>query len=443
MPNKNSETCSICYNQIRSDTYHLCSNCERRSHAKCNDTEPKFIKNLWLCKLCKTKAFPFCDLSEQLPIGKDISSLKSYFNHLNSMSDKFSNFDFDTDESDFDDHVAKINCKYYNPDDFISLPSKKKSLSCFHLNITSLDKHFDNLYSLLSKLNHQFDILGITETRFQSPFDSSSSNISFHGYKHYDTPAVTSVGGTALYISESYNSKPRLDLSKLVFSDSGNLESTFAEICLTNRKNIIVGCIYKHPHMDIDLFNNEFLSPLLKKTSKENKTIILLGDFNINLLSCNTEISHSNFLDRLGEYQILPAITLPTRITDTSSTLIDNIFVSPTNYSSISGNLTVAISDHLPQFLILNTKTKTVKKEPIQSRRDWSKYNEAAFKEDFENTNWEALLELEKSNVEFSFDSFITRFSSLYDKHVPIKQLTKRQSNLLSKSWITKGLLTL
>ena len=101
-----------------------------------------------------------------------------------------------------------------------------------------------------------------------------------------------------------------MDLSKLVFSDSGNLESTFAEICLTNRKNIIIGCIYKHPHLDIDLFNNEFLSALLKKTSKENKTIILLGDFNINLLSCTF-----NFLDHLGEYQILPAITLPTRIT--------------------------------------------------------------------------------------------------------------------------------
>ena len=83
MPNKNSETCSICSNQIRSDTYHLCSNFEKRSHAKWNNTEPKVIKNLWLCKLCKTKAFPFCDLSEQLPIGKDISSLKSYFNHLN------------------------------------------------------------------------------------------------------------------------------------------------------------------------------------------------------------------------------------------------------------------------------------------------------------------------------------------------------------------------
>ena len=76
------------------------------------------------------------------------------------MSANFSNFDFDTDESDFDDHVAKINCKYYNPDAFIFLPSKKKTLSCFHLNIISLDKHFDNLYSLLSKLNHQFDIIG-------------------------------------------------------------------------------------------------------------------------------------------------------------------------------------------------------------------------------------------------------------------------------------------
>ena len=67
---------------------------------------------------------------------------------------------------------------------------------------------------------------------------------------------------------------------------------------------------------------------MLKKACKENKTLIILGDFNIDLLTCNTQISHSNFLDLLGAYQILPTITLPTRISDTSSTLIDNKFSS-------------------------------------------------------------------------------------------------------------------
>ena len=64
--------------------------------------------------------------------------------------------------------------------------------------------------------------------------------------------------------------------------------------------------------MDIDDFNENFLSPLLSKASKENKVILLLGDFNINLLNSNVNSSHSNFLDILGSYQLLPHITLPT-----------------------------------------------------------------------------------------------------------------------------------
>ena len=180
----------------------------------------------------------------------------------------------------------------------------------------------------------------------------------------------------------------------------------------------------------------------MKKACQENKILILLGDYNIDLLTCNTEISHSKFLDTLGAYQLLPTITLPTRITESSSTLIDNIFVSPTDCSSVSGNLTVAISDHLPQFLILNTNCDSKYKPPRPFRRDWSRFNANEFKREFESVDWKTLINIEKGDVESSFNSFSTRFSALYDKHVPLKQLTRKQTNLLQKPWITKGILT-
>ena len=40
------------------------------------------------------------------------------------------------------------------------------------------------------------------------------------------------------------------------------------------------GCICKHPCMPIEEFNDEYILPLLEKASKENKPLILLGDFN-------------------------------------------------------------------------------------------------------------------------------------------------------------------
>ena len=49
---------------------------------------------------------------------------------------------------------------------------------------------------------------------------------------------------------------------------------------------------------------------------------------------------------------LLPHILHPTRIIDHSSTIIDNIFITSTDYETISGNI-LTITDHFPQFIIL------------------------------------------------------------------------------------------
>ena len=76
---------------------------------------------------------------------------------------------------------------------------------------------------------------------------------------------------------------------------SKQLESVFIEICYKNKKNIIVGCIYRHPVMDLDEFNNEYFDPLMEKLLKEDKKLVLLGDFNIDLLKVETDTSTANF----------------------------------------------------------------------------------------------------------------------------------------------------
>ena len=63
------------------------------------------------------------------------------------------------------------------------------------------------------------------------------------------------------------------------------IESTFVEIINKNEKNIVAGCIYKHPRQTIPDFLDNHLLPLLEKLSNENKQIIIIGDFNINLLN--------------------------------------------------------------------------------------------------------------------------------------------------------------
>ena len=81
-------------------------------------------------------------------------------------------------------------------------------------------------------------------------------------------------------------------------------------------------------------------------------------------------------------------ITIPTRITSRSSTLIDNIFTNIVHESLVSGNLTFSISDHLAQFLIYPQLTINYKeKKKPQYKRNFKKLCTAKFKEDLENLN--------------------------------------------------------
>ena len=47
---------------------------------------------------------------------------------------------------------------------------------------------------------------------------------------------------------------------------------------------ILVGSIYRHPVMDLNEFNDYYLNELLHKFSSENKSVIRLGDFNVDLI---------------------------------------------------------------------------------------------------------------------------------------------------------------
>ena len=105
--------------------------------------------------------------------------------------------------------------------------------------------------------------------------------------------------------------------------------------------------------MDLDDFNKNFLNKLLEKVSKEQKSVYLLGDFNVNLLNYNDHPPTNEFLDSLASNSVIPYILQPTRITDHSETLIDNIFSNVITVDAISGNLTVRIFDQLPQIMIL------------------------------------------------------------------------------------------
>ena len=78
-----------------------------------------------------------------------------------------------------------------------------------------------------------------------------------------------------------------------------------------------------------------------------------MGDFNIDLLKCETsQISH-DFLTSLQSCYLIPTVDKPTRVHRNSATLIDNIFLNNPDQILLSGNIISDISDHFSQFSII------------------------------------------------------------------------------------------
>ena len=219
------------------------------------------------------------------------------------------------------------------------------------------------------------------------------------------------------------------------------LESIFAEIINPGKKNILVGCIYRHPSMDLNEFNEEFLEPLMEKISTDNKNIFLTGDFNVDLMKIDSDDNTSNYFDTFTSNLFVPHIIYPTRITTTSKTLIDNIFSNSLNFSQgTSGNLTISISDHLAQFLIIPEESDKLPRKNNIPKRDTTNVDRENFILDLLNVDWPSIISGEKKDPNYSINSFEDTINSLLDKYLPLKKLTKKEFKQQFKPWITFGI---
>ena len=388
--------CSVCGKQVNTDAI-FCNSCDLWVHFKCSQLDQSEIDFLinsedsepWTCIKCNLNTL----------------------NHFNN------------------------SCEYYDISSFQSLNLDHRSLSFLHLNISSCSKHFDNFHTFLHNLNYSFNVIGISETRIKSDgLDFPLENLeSFH------TPTEAEAGGTSLYISKCLKPFRRRDLDKVLYT-SKTLESTFGEFSIGSL-NWIIGTVYKHPAMKIQDFLLK-LGPIMDKVSSEGKTLVLLGDFNIDLLKFDKDPNVLKFLDALGSYSLKPYINLPTRITEKSKSIIDNIYISSLPFNANSGNFLTEISDHLLQFTIINCVSEHLHDcTKDKFYRNWKKFNSKNFLNEFNNVNWDNFLQLDKNNPELSFQIFYKKLDKLINYNVPLKKITKKQIKRNLKPWVTKGII--
>ena len=296
-----------------------------------------------------------------------------------------------------------------------------KTKSFFHINIASLSLHQHDLRTLLKNCDVKFNFIGISETGFSK---HTPNQIHINGYLVLDCFTESTKGGTRLYISENFNFIPRPDLDIYKAKEP---ESTIVEVINSNSKNFIAAVIYKHPNMDTSEFNLTY-NNLIEKISSENKQAFIMGDFNIDLLKCDTIQNNEDFLQTNFSSFYKPTIVRPTRITPHSKTLIDNIFTNTLeNFSS--GNIRTSVSDHLPQYLIVeyneNGANKTDKIKHFY--RDFKNFNREDFILDYISTSWDDIFANKTPGDKM--EVFITNSNELIDRHAPMKMSYRKANN--------------
>ena len=120
-----------------------------------------------------------------------------------------------------------------------------------------------------------------------------------------------------------------------------------------------------------------------------------------------------------------------------TATLIDNIFFNSTEFFSVSGNLVCDLTDHLPNFLFLNTLSWT-SDNVTRYTRDYSTLAQEDLLLDVQAIQWETMFN--KNDINQIFDSFYSVINTTVDKHAPFKKLSKKEAKFQSKPWISQGI---
>ena len=123
-----------------------------------------------------------------------------------------------------------------------------------------------------------------------------------------------------------------------------NLENLIIEIRKPNSKPFLIATWYRPHGSPTELFSS--FESFIDKLDSLDLEYYLLGDFNCNLASPTPDVNTPYLLEISDLYGLKQLINEPTRITESSSTLIDLIYTNYTDRVSCSGVSHIGISDH-------------------------------------------------------------------------------------------------
>ena len=321
------------------------------------------------------------------------------------------------------------NSSYFNsqqPDDCnISLSTAifpaKRGFKLASLNIASLMKHIDELRILLADC--PVDVLSINETKLDNSIQDCEVYIP--GYEIVRRDRNRNGGGVCFYIRRSITFTMRNDLKM------ENLENLCIEIRKPQSKPFVVVNWYRPPNSPVELFTS--FESLIGQIDTENVEYYLMGDFNCDLTDGRHDAQYDNNNARIlsnitNTYGLQQLINEPTRITNSTSTLIDLIYTNYPERVVCSGVSHCSISDHSLIYVYRKLSIGTIAKDCNNIiYRSFKNFNRDNFRSDILSQDWNNLSNTQDPNT--MWVEWKKTFLSIADKHAPIRSKRVRSKS--------------
>ena len=390
------EKCEACFKNIGpSMVVAKCPWCNVRCHKNC-------INGNLGCNLCCNNIIPGFNYFAHNLFGETYFDSRPIFNpwdqdHLINQLGLSSNLD--AEEVVNNDTSSKLSqCKYSM---LKNLPTcSNGNPRILSLNIRSLFKGIDKLREDIFILQEKCDLLCLCETNLKEDrLPNGLADITLEGFHEpiFKEPHRKSGkgGGLAIYVNKSFcdsDAITELEFLNTAINPEPDPpgEFLFVKIGLkiqkTNNKayatkNIVIGNIYRSPSSNHAKFIKHLECHLCILDRHKNNITYIVGDFNVDLSKYDTDLHCHDLINQMAEHNFAQVISLPTRITDHTATIIDHVYSNQVHTLLTSRVVTLDISDHLgtyvqfsvdPQYLLQNS---TEKHDPLTEFINFRKFN--------------------------------------------------------------------
>ena len=404
----------------------------------------------WFCPMCARDIFPlYDDIAETSNVSCLCANCKL---SRGNQPSTFNPFQFDSDDSNtFNDSMCETlltandilnNCKYleinseYNPNNTFT--------SFYFDNIDGFKSNFNESLINIHSMERLPSIITFCETNFKHD-EPDEYVIGNYNAEHFHAIENKKKGsGISLYYDKThlFHRMPALNTRNKYFESMGGYFKS-------DLSNFYVIVVYRF-HNNTSEFTEHFLKFI---SEYKEKPLLILGDFNIDLLNYDNDPNIDNFVNLMISNAFFPLIDKATNFFRDGKTLLDHAWCNILHKETCANILEVSVSSHKPLLVTVPTEFKHYVDESDSINKNITIHNVnndtiKAFSPDFDTlisshnirNDCTDGLKPDANDARNIFSDFYTNMHNIYNTHIVVNKVLTSKRNKYEKPWITQGL---